>query len=137
MEQMAVHQGAHQLLFLPAPTSVFGITGQRDEVPRQVTATELLRLLVAEEAMSPQARITTNDALHIIILGPKKNMTAAALQSVDAFRASAIIHYRPHTTEICCSLSSIFQKKTLQTLCEGSALRQCQRQAIVNRTCLL
>lgn len=64
IELISTHDpGAHHPFFLSTPLSVYRISSERDEeLLSQVTATDLLWILVAKEATSPRVRNISENA---------------------------------------------------------------------------
>lgn len=77
----------------------YRITDERDEVPPdEVTATDLLRS-VEEEAIHSQAQTVTKNTPNMMFREPEETSAAAALQLIDAFRASAVNFHCPNAAE--------------------------------------
>lgn len=97
IELTVSHLCTHLLFFLPTPITVYRLPGKRDQAsPDQVTATDLLSLLVGEGAISSLAQTVAKNVLYRMVRGPKKTIVAAAARLVDAFRASAVSSHCPH-----------------------------------------
>lgn len=76
------------------------IMGKRDLVPAaEVTATDLLRLLVREEATRHYVRVATWDALNQIVRKPNETTAAEAIRLTHTFRTIVLNCNRPHATE--------------------------------------
>lgn len=81
IELIATHLGAHQPLLLPELIAVSHITGERDQLPQnQATATDLLRLLLGEEAINPNACMISRNTLDRIVGGAKDTIAAAVFR---------------------------------------------------------
>lgn len=74
--------------------------GERKFVPAaKVTATDLIRLLVWEEATKPEAHAATQNEFNEIVRRPNQTIAVVATRLTDEFRASLVSHNRPHATE--------------------------------------
>lgn len=118
IEMMATHVGTHRLFFPLTPMTVCHITGERDLVPAiEITTTDVLRLLMEEEPIHPQARAATRNALHDITRKLKETNAAAAMRLTNAFRASVVNRNRPHATKMLTYFGAISRKSILRPLC--------------------
>ncbi|CAB1097083.1 unnamed protein product [Ectocarpus sp. CCAP 1310/34] len=94
------HLLTHNRITSADSLQVYRIAGQVVDTPRDsVTATDWLRLIVREHALTGGAVEYAYAALQSMVLGTPESMPTAAARVLAAFRATLVDPDRPHVTE--------------------------------------
>lgn len=123
MKKLSVaHLGAYHMISSPIPARLYRRSGGRGVVPAsEVAMTDWLRVSIRAEAIHPQARAITREALNDIARNSNETVAATAAHLIHVFRIATVDRDRPHADEMSFFSGSTSWKMSSKTSCGDSA----------------